>query len=436
MLMQRMRELPPNTTLWINAAGEPMTAGDIVDWPEGDEFRGKSVALCFSDSNLLARAIVALDGSASRFLLLAPGTASELGAQLIAQFGADVVLTDEDAEQLTIDRAADVATAWVIPTSGTTGTPKLVAHTFRSLTRTVKSNAEIGRQFRWGQLYDLARFAGLQVFLNSILSGSTLVFTRSGDPLGERVAHLAKHGCNAISATPTLWRKILMTAEACELHPRQITLGGEIVDQPILNALRAQFPKARISHIYASTEAGAAFTVNDGLSGFPRKLLDLPPAGLELKVNAEGFLLIRPELREQSYLAGDTRLGSAQIFDEDGFVNTGDLVRLTDDRAFFLGRANGTINVGGNKVPPEEVESVLHTIPGVRVARVYGKRSSITGTLVAADIQVEAGVTELDALRRAIASYCAESLPGYKVPAMIRFVSEIETNGTGKVVRQ
>jgi acyl-coenzyme A synthetase/AMP-(fatty) acid ligase len=431
MLMQRMRELPPQTTLWINAAGEATTAEDVVNWPGGDRFRGKSIALWFSDSNLLARAILALDGSASRFLLLAPGTTSELGAQLIAQFGADIVLTDADAQTLTADSSADVPTAWVIPTSGTTGTPKLVAHTFRSLTRTVKSNPEIGRQFRWGQLYDLARFAGLQVFLNSILSGSTLVFTRPDDPLGERVAHLAKHGSNAISATPTLWRKILMTAESRELHPRQITLGGEIVDQPILNALRAQYPDARISHIYASTEAGAAFTVNDGLAGFPRQLLDSPPAGLELKVNAEGFLLIRPELREQSYLAGDARL-----FDEEGFVNTGDLVRLADDRVFFLGRANGTINVGGNKVPPEEVESVLHTIPGVRVARVYGKRSSITGTLVAADIQVEAGVTELDGLRRAIASHCAQSLPGYKVPAMIRFVSEIETNGTGKVVRQ
>jgi len=431
MLMQRMRQLLPDTTLWISAAGEPTTAGDVANWPEGDQFRGKSVALWFSDSNLLAQAILALDGSASRFLLLAPGTTSELGAQLIAQFGADTVLTDADAERLTASAPAGAPTAWVIPTSGTTGTPKLVAHTFRSLTRTVKNNPEIGRQFRWGQLYDLARFAGLQVFLNSILSGSTLVFTRSGDPLGERVAHLAKHGCNAISATPTLWRKILMTGESRELHPRQITLGGEIVDQPILNALRAQYSEARISHIYASTEAGAAFTVNDGLAGFPRQLLDSPPPGLELKVNPEGFLLIRPELREQSYLAGDIHL-----FDDDGFVNTGDLVRLSDDRVFFLGRANGTINVGGNKVPPEEVESVLHTIPGVRVARVYGKRSSITGTLVAADIQVEAGVTELDALRRAITSQCAQSLPGYKVPAMIRFVSEIKTNGTGKVVRQ
>ncbi|HEU5023089.1 MAG TPA: fatty acid--CoA ligase family protein, partial [Bryobacteraceae bacterium] len=408
MLMQRMRELPPDTTLWIDAAGEPTAARDVSSWPMGDQFRAKNVALWFSDSNLLARAVVALDGSVSRFLLLAPGTASDLGAQLITQFGADVVLTDADADTITADPSADVATMWVIPTSGTTGTPKLVAHTFRSLTRTVKSNPEIGRQFRWGQLYDLARFAGLQVFLNSILSGSTLVFTRSDDSLGERVAHLAKHGCNAISATPTLWRKILMTEESRALHPRQVTLGGEIVDQPILNALRAQYPEARISHIYASTEAGAAFTVNDGLAGFPQRLLDSPPAGLELKINAEGFLLIRPELREQSYVAGD-----AALFDADGFVNTGDLVRLTGDRVFFLGRANGTINVGGNKVPPEEVESVLHTVPGVRVARVYGKRSSITGTLVAADIQVEAGVTELDALRRAIASHCAQSLPGY-----------------------
>src|SRR6185437_12017237 len=169
MLMQRMRELPPDTTLWINAAGEPTSARDVSNWPVGDQFRGKSVALWFSDSNLLARAVMALDGSASRFLLLAPGTASELIAQLIAQFGAEVVLTDADAGRITADASADAATAWVIPTSGTTGTPKLVAHTLRSLTRTVKSNPEIGHQFRWGQLYDLARFAGLQVFLNSIL---------------------------------------------------------------------------------------------------------------------------------------------------------------------------------------------------------------------------------------------------------------------------
>lgn len=431
MLAQRIRQLPPDTTLWISSAGESTTAGDVAKWPKGDCFRGKNTALWFSDSNSLARAILALDGSASRFLLLAPGTGNELGTQLIAQFGADVVLTDADAESLTADPEANLPTVWVIPTSGTTGTPKLVSHTFRSLTRTVKSNPEVGRQFRWGQLYDLARFAGLQVFLNSILSGSTLVFTRADDPVGGRIAHLARHRCNALSATPTLWRKILMTPEARELDPRQITLGGEIVDQPILNALRAQYPEARISHIYASTEAGAAFTVNDGLAGFPRRLLDSPPPGLELQVNVEGFLLIRPELREQSYLSDGARL-----FDENGFVNTGDLVRCDGDRIFFLGRANGTINVGGNKVPPEEVESVLHAIPGVRVARVYGKQSSITGTLVAADIQVEAGVTELDSLRRTITAQCAQSLPGYKVPAMIRFVSEVKVNGTGKMVRQ
>jgi acyl-CoA synthetase (AMP-forming)/AMP-acid ligase II len=431
MLIQRMRQLPPDTTLWISAAGEPATVQDLANLPEGNRFRGKKVALRLSDSNSLARAIVALDGCAASFLLLAPGTGEESASELLARFRPDIVLTDADLESLAVRSTGDVATSWVIPTSGTTGTPKLVAHTLRSLTRTVKNNPEIGRQFRWGQLYDLARFAGLQVFLNSVLSGSVLVFTRSDDPLGERVAHLARHGCNAVSATPTLWRKILMTPESRALEPRQITLGGEIVDQPILNALRAQYPKARISHIYASTEAGAAFTVNDGLAGFPRQLLSAPPAGLELKVDAEGFLLIRPELREQSYLAGEARL-----FDETGFVNTGDLVKMTEERVFFLGRANGTINVGGNKVPPEEVESVLHTIPGVRVARVYGKQSSITGTLVAADIQVESGVTELGALRRAIAAHCAQSLPGYKVPAMIRFVSEVQTNGTGKVVRQ
>ena len=249
------------------------------------------------------------------------------------------------------------------------------------------------------------------------------MFTRTSDSLGERVAHLARHACNAISATPTLWRKILMTPESRELNPRQITLGGEIVDQQSLNAPAGRGASYRASILYCRVYRVRAqrFSVNDGQAGFPRNLLNAPPPGLELRVNQEGYLLIRPELREQSYISGDTT-----IFDEAGFVNTGDLVTSRDERIFFLGRANGTINVGGNKVPPEEVESVLHAIPGVRLARVYGKRSSITGTLVAADIQAEAGITELDALRRAITSQCSRSLAEYKVPAMIRFVSVAE----------
>ena len=73
----------------------------------------------------------------------------------------------------------------------------------------------------------------------------------------------------------------------------------------------------------------------------------------------------------------------------DGFVDTGDLVTRRGDRFFFLGRANGTINVGGNKVHPEEVEDFLLGCAGVQFARVTGRKSPFTGELVQAEVVPE-----------------------------------------------
>jgi acyl-CoA synthetase (AMP-forming)/AMP-acid ligase II len=296
--------------------------------------------------------------------------------------------------------------------------------------RTSKTDPETGRLYRWAQLYDMARFAGIQVFLNSLLSGSTLIFTSPAE-LSERVRKLVEKECNAISATPTLWRKMLMTPAASQLRLRQVTLGGEIADQHILNALRVQYRSARISHIYASTEAGAAFTVNDGRAGFPKAFLSSPPPGIQLRIDQHGYLLIRPDRCEQSYFSD-----SGKIADANGFINTGDLVEERNDRIHFLGRANGAINVGGNKVQPEEVEAVLHSLPAVRLAKVYAKASSITGSLVAADIQVDPAATDLGNIKKQITAHCIASLAGFKVPAIIRFVDEIQTKDSGKIARQ
>ena len=64
-----------------------------------------------------------------------------------------------------------------------------------------------------------------------------------------------------------------MTPKANHINLLQATLGGEIVDDRILSAITALFPKARIVHIYASTEAGVGFSVSDNRSGFPLNYL-------------------------------------------------------------------------------------------------------------------------------------------------------------------
>ncbi len=96
----------------------------------------------------------------------------------------------------------------MLPTSGTTGEPKLVAHTLASLTRTAKHDLVRGQEYRWGSLYNLTGFAGLQVFLQSWCGGSCLILGRESSSLAERVADLIEGGCTALSATPTMWRKL------------------------------------------------------------------------------------------------------------------------------------------------------------------------------------------------------------------------------------
>jgi len=104
----------------------------------------------------------------------------------------------------------------------------------------------------------------LQVLIQAAVSGSVLLAVDLDRSIQEQVDWLIKQECSALSATPTRWRQMLMTDRFGEMPLRQITLGGEIADKSLLNALAQRIPQAQISHVYASTEGGVAFTVNDG----------------------------------------------------------------------------------------------------------------------------------------------------------------------------
>jgi acyl-coenzyme A synthetase/AMP-(fatty) acid ligase len=282
----------------------------------------------------------------------------------------------------------------------------------------------------WGLLYDYARFAGLQVVFQALLSGSTLISPSLDAPLAEQVSSLVQGGCTHLSATPTLWRKILMTAGSDQLKLQQITLGGEIAEQRVLNALRLRHPEARITHIYASTEAGVGFSVADGQEGFPATYLTESPTGIELRVR-EGKLYVRNSSVKPRYVGGVD-----QFADEEGFVDTGDVVALRGDRYIFLGRETGVINVGGNKVHPEEVEQILMSHPDVWQAKVSAKRNPITGSLVVAEVVILQDSHDPTALRDSITEYCHARLERHKVPALIRFVKELPCSVTGKIARE
>lgn len=327
-------------------------------------------------------------------------------------------------------RLTSFPTRWVLATSGTTGIPKLIEHTTASLTRSCKLNVGKGSGYIWGLIYDPFRFAGLQVVLQSLLSGSELVLCNQLYDISVQAKFLREKGVNSLSATPSYWRKLLMSGVLNSHEFRQITLGGESVDQPILNALQLACPSARIVHIFASTEAGVGFSVSDRLAGFPEEYLKTGVSGNELCIGDAGTLLIKPSNHISTGLSGE-------IFaNNDGFLDTGDLVEVKGNRVRFLGRESGAINVGGNKVIPEEVESIIREVEGVGEVLVKPKNSGVIGQLVSAEVQVVFDGADEQALKRNIQAHCLKHLEKYKVPALIRFVQGMSYNSTGKINRK
>jgi acyl-CoA synthetase (AMP-forming)/AMP-acid ligase II len=226
-----------------------------------------------------------------------------------------------------------------------------------------------------------------------------------------------------------------MSGDTDLIAPEYVRLSGEVADQTVLDSLRAAYPNARIAHAFASTEAGVAFDVNDGLAGFPAALVGSAGGAIEMKVQ-DGTLWIRSGRTAVRYLGG----APSSLAASDGYVDTGDLVELTDGRYYFRGRKCGIINVGGLKVYPEEVESVLNADPRVRMSLVKARRNPLTGSLVIAEVVLSDVETSIDAqileqVKSDLLSACRHTLAAHKVPAQLRFVPSLELSAAGKLVR-
>jgi acyl-CoA synthetase (AMP-forming)/AMP-acid ligase II len=416
-----------------------------------ESLRGRSVLIAAREQLPTALALLELDGVARRMVLCTPDLAPEHLAAVAATAQADAIVVDERPSMAIpsslaphtvwprpipgpVRRRSSEATEWILLTSGTTGTPKLVVHTLRSLGGALPRPAPSVAPAIWSTFYDIRRYGGLQIYLRAVLGGLPLVLSSSGEPVRQFLARAAAAGVTHISGTPSHWRHALMSGEAAILKPRYVRLSGEVADQAVLDNLRKVYPEALIAHAFASTEAGVAFDVNDGLAGFPRTFIDNPAGEIEMKV-------VDHTLRIRSGRTAARYLGAAPgvLVGEDGFVDTGDMVDLVDGRYYFRGRIGGVINVGGLKVYPEEVESVLNADPRVRMSLVRARRNPITGAVVVADVVLAnpagAAASDADIVKRDLLESCRRALAAHKVPAMVRFVPALEFTAAGKLVR-
>ena len=427
-----------------------LAAGTNID-SALEPLRGRSVLLASETQLPTVLAALALDGVAGRILLCLPDIAAHDLPPIIAEARVDAIVTDGTGPQLTgigieklhcgpsikkgngitdLDRSTD--TEWVLFTSGTTGRPKMVSHTLASLTGPLDDGLQVARGAVWSTFYDVRRYGGLQILLRALLGGGSMVLSSVREPVGDFLARAGACGITHISGTPSHWRRALMSPAVHRMTPRYVRLSGEVADQPVLDQLKQAYSNAEVAHAFASTEAGVAFDVRDGLAGFPAAYIDQGGAKAEMRV-VDGTLRIRSIRTAQRYLGAAPRLGDAE-----GFVDTGDMVERRGERYYFMGRREGVINVGGQKVFPEEVEAVINRHPGVRMSRVWARKSPITGAIVAAEIvpRDPADAAEgFGVLREAILQACREALAPHKVPVSLRAVASLPVAPSGKLLR-
>jgi acyl-coenzyme A synthetase/AMP-(fatty) acid ligase len=373
-----------------------------------------------------AEALIVIAAACGRLrvpLAFLAGDARDLAAPLVDWVSIDDTLAVPAAEVGTRRHDLDsVPPPVIVATSGTSGPPKLVDHAWDS----VLAAARLSEQWQgigWLLVYDPARWAGIQVWVQAILTGGWVVVPESREP--DVVARaLVEESVAVLPATPTLMRRLLTAADRSVLVRGQvdrITLGGEAADARLLEEIRGFYPLARITQVYATTELGEVFRVADGRPGFPAAWLGRPlPGGVKLSTRRDGELLVQ--------LSRDT----AQ-------VATGDMVERHGDRFEFAGRRGDVIVVGGVKIRPKRVEEVLRGVPGVAESRVWGLPSAITGELVAGEIALTADLaagTTADDVRTAALDACRASLEPTAVPTILRVVDRIDTTPAGKTPRR
>jgi acyl-coenzyme A synthetase/AMP-(fatty) acid ligase len=313
-----------------------------------------------------------------------------------------------------IDKLRNTCNEWKVTlfTSGTTGIPKKVTHNFKSITRFVKIS-ERNKNGIWAFAYNPTHMAGIQVFFQGLLNGNPIVRLFGLTP-NEIHREIKENSITHISATPTFYKLLLPCEESFQSITR-ITSGGEKFNEKTIVQLKGIFPNAKITNVYASTEAGTLFASDNDI-------FSIKPEYEHLIQVANDELLIHKSL-----------MGSSDMNIEEWY-NTGDLIETITEKPLkfrFISRKSDIINVGGYKVNPLEVEETILTLPEIKNVRVYSKSNSVLGNIICCEVVCENDQISESSIRTFLQSKIQE----FKIPRIIRFVDELSTTRTGKIKR-
>ena len=332
-------------------------------------------------------------------------------------------------------------------TSGSTGRPKGVLLTHggqfwnADMVRRIMMFDETDRGLVAVPLYHKNAMAAAVKPL--LMAGGALVILPGFDA-GEVIKAIARHRCTYLTGVPAMFRMILnqkqLLSENDVSSVRWAACGSAMVPPDLLTEFQATF-HAGISEGYGLTEGGPVVFESPRFG--PRKIgstgLPLPgcevrvvtPDGREARTGEAGELWVRnPGLAKGYYKAPEI---TANKFDGEGWLHTGDLVRCDEDGYYYiLGRTDDMINVGGENVYPKEVEDALLRHPAVREAIVVSVPHAVKGEAPVAFVVLHDGHAATD---EDLKQFFLARGPAYAHPRRVFFVEAMPLGSTGKVDR-
>ena len=314
----------------------------------------------------------------------------------------------------------------ILATGGTTGIPKLVLHDLSALLATVQ--VKNGPARRTLPLMRVDHIGGLDMAWRALAGQQVLVAPPREFTPAAVAATIARHRVEVLPATPSFLNLLLLSGaqRSSDLSSlRVVPYGAEPMPAGLLARLRVALPAVEFVQRFGTSETGAL-----PVRGVGAGLVMRDDPGFAWKIVADE-LWVRSPSRALGYLSGNS--GG---FDSSGWFRTGDIAeQLPDGTIRVLGRRQELINVGGEKVLPGEVESVLLAHPLVADCRVVADPSGVLGQVVAAEIVWRGPEADALGVKRILHAFASGLLARHKLPAVVRLVSAVNTTRNWKKTR-
>ncbi|MFW2555645.1 ANL family adenylate-forming protein [Aliarcobacter butzleri] len=312
----------------------------------------------------------------------------------------------------------------ILFSSGSTGKPKAMVHNLDTLIDSFKDKKEKSMNMLVFLMFD--HIGGLNTVFNALCMGACLIIPKIKD--AKTICELIeKYKIMVLPSSPTFLNLILISEEYKNYDLsslRMITYGTETMPQSLLLKLKEVFPKVKFLQTFGTSETGISTTSSKSSNSLFMKLEDING---EYKI-VDNELWLRSKTQVLGYLNA-----SMDSFTSDGWFKTGDLVEVDGEYIKIIGRAKEVINVGGQKVLPAEVESIILEMEEISDCMVYGEKNAITGQTVVCDVVLNKNIENI---KKRVRVFCKDRLDAYKIPTKVNVVDKTNFSDRFKKIRR